>query len=95
MLVTAVVLTVGACGAQRKATLLRERQATAVLSLADNQEPPQLHVEKAHRDTLKVTGEDGREVLIMRAIKDENGEMVATDVIQAAMITVETILRSW
>ena len=87
LLVTAVVLTVGACGAQRKATLLRERQATAVLSLADNQEPPQLHVEKAHRDTLKVTGEDGREVLIMRAIKDENGEMVATDVIQAAMVT--------
>ena len=40
-----------------------------------------------HRpDTLIVHDDDGREMIIMKAIKDENGEMVATDVINAAVV---------
>ena len=39
------------------------------------------------RDTLTVEGDDGKEILIMKAVKDENGEMVATDVIKAAKVT--------
>jgi len=40
------------------------------------------------RDTLKVKDDDGRELIVMKAIKDEeSGEMVATDVIQAAKVT--------
>ena len=39
------------------------------------------------RDTMVVEDPDGNQVLIMRAVKDENGEMVATDVIQAAKVT--------
>ena len=41
----------------------------------------------AHRtDTLVVHDDDGREMILMKAIKDENGEMVATDVINAAVV---------
>ena len=40
-----------------------------------------------HRpDTIVVHDDDGREMIIMKAIKDENGEMVATDVINAAVV---------
>ena len=37
-------------------------------------------------DTLVVRDDDGRELIIMKAVKDENGEMVATDVISAAVV---------
>ncbi|MBQ6910691.1 MAG: tetratricopeptide repeat protein, partial [Bacteroidales bacterium] len=37
-------------------------------------------------DTLVVHDDDGREMIIMKAVKDENGEMVATDVINAAVV---------
>ena len=40
----------------------------------------------ARPDTLIVHDDDGREMIIMKAIKDENGEMVATDVINAAVV---------
>ncbi len=38
------------------------------------------------QDTLVVHDDDGREMILMKAIKDENGEMVATDVINAAVV---------
>ena len=87
ILTAAILLLVCACATQRKAARLREVRSAAMLSLAQETELPELRIEKAHRDTLKVTGADGREVLIMKAVKDENGEMVATDVIDAAMVT--------
>jgi len=40
----------------------------------------------ARPDTLVVRDDDGREFIIMKAVKDENGEMVATDVISAAVV---------
>lgn len=40
------------------------------------------------RDTIKITDDDGRELILMKAIKDETtGEMVANEVIKAASIT--------
>ena len=41
---------------------------------------------KAQRDTFVVKDGD-REILIMKAIKDDNGEMVAHDVLDAAVVT--------
>jgi len=41
-----------------------------------------------HRDTIRVTGLDGREMLLMRAVKDEDtGEMIATEELDAAVVT--------
>lgn len=40
------------------------------------------------RDTLKIQDDSGKEILILKAVKDEEtGEMVATDVIEAATVT--------
>ena len=39
------------------------------------------------RDTLEIREAPQDEVLIMKAVKDEEGEMVATDVISAAMVS--------
>ena len=40
-----------------------------------------------HRDTLVVEDPEGREVIIMKAVKDENGEMVAHETLEAAKVT--------
>ena len=56
--------------------------------IADEKELPEIAMGgEPRRDTMVVEDPDGNEVLIMRAVKDENGEMVATDVIQAARVT--------
>lgn len=51
-------------------------------SLADEYKP-----EEVSRDTMVTKDEKGHDVLIMNAVKNQDGEMVATDVIRAAMIT--------
>jgi len=56
--------------------------------LTDDRELPEMAMgEELRRDTMVVEDPDGNEVLIMKAVKDENGEMVATDVLQAARVT--------
>ena len=79
-----------ACASSRKARSLSRENATATLSLSNTYESdlPELHVDKARRDTFEVTGDDGEKILIMNAVRDEaTGEMVATDVLQAAVVT--------
>ena len=79
-----------ACASSRKARNLSRENVAATLSLSNNYESdlPELHIDKARRDTFEVTGEDGERILIMNAVRDEEtGEMVATDVIQAAVVT--------
>ena len=78
------------CASSRKMKNLTKESVSASLSLSSSYESdlPELHVDKARRDTFEVTGESGEKILIMNAIKDEaTGEMVATDVIQAAVVT--------
>ena len=78
------------CASSRKMKNLSRENVSASLSLSNNYESdlPELHVDKARRDTFEVTGDDGEKILIMNAIRDDvTGEMVATDVIQAAVVT--------
>lgn len=42
---------------------------------------------EAERDTLVVTDDEGRQMLIMKAERSADGEMVATDVLDAAVVT--------
>lgn len=78
------------CSVQKKLEQLKKGEApTAQLTLG-NQESfiPQIKNENVSRDTLKIKDDDGTEILIMKAVKDEEtGEMVAADVIDAAMVT--------
>lgn len=79
-----------ACSAQKKLNRIKAGEApSAQLSLGKQESyVPEIKNEKVSRDTLKIKDEDGSEILIMKAIKDEEtGEMVATDVLDAAMVT--------
>ena len=83
----AVLLAAG-CGSQGKLERLRRQSLAAQMVIADEKELPEIAMGgKPRRDTMVVEDPDGNQVLIMRAVKDENGEMVATDVIQAAKLT--------
>ena len=76
------------CGPQGKLERLRRQSLAAQMVIADEKELPEIAMGgEPRRDTMVVEDPDGNEVLIMRAVKDENGEMVATDVIQAAKVT--------
>ena len=76
------------CGSQGKLERLRRQSLGAQMVIADEKELPEIAMGgEPRRDTMVVEDPDGNQVLIMRAVKDENGEMVATDVIQAAKIT--------
>ena len=67
---------------------LRESQVTAQLALAQEPEVPQIEVNSAvQRDTLVVEDPEGNRMILMRAVKDENGEMVAHEVLEAARVT--------
>ena len=83
---------VSSCATRRKlANLMSEDSTTNVqLALANEADylPEMKNDLKASRDTLTVKDDDGREFLLMKAVKDEEtGEMVATAVIDAAKVT--------
>ena len=81
-------LLVAGCASQRKMKTLQSGTIRPSLALTKEQDfIPDIRKDmKAQRDTFVVKDGD-REVLIMKAIKDEDGEMVAHDVIDAAVVT--------
>ena len=87
----ALALIAASCSTQKKLSTLQKGEGPAVqLNLAKEESyvPEIKSVAATTRDTLKIKDDDGTEILIMKAIKDEEtGEMVATDVIEAATVT--------
>ena len=82
------VLLLAGCGQLGKLERLRRQSLAAQMVIADEKELPEIAMGgEPRRDTMVVEDPDGNQVLIMRAVKDENGEMVATDVLQAAKVT--------
>lgn len=78
------------CGTQHKARMIRGSRVAASLQLPpQNDFVPEPGDRKApQRDTLKVTGPDGHEYILMKAVRDdETGEMVAAEVLDAAYVT--------
>ena len=76
------------CGTARKAASIRERGLAPQLVLPGESDLPEMTLRRVSRDTLTVRDDDGREILIMKAVRDdETGEMVATDVLDAAVVT--------
>lgn len=78
-----------ACGTSRKATMLKQRQESVGLALPKESEFVQEAV-SAHKrpDRIVVKGDDGEDLILMKAIKDdETGEMVANEVLEAAVVT--------
>ena len=90
LLTLLLLLALYACGPQRKLTVVRREQMGASLQLpADRQELPEVSLGgRVRRDTLRVTDLQGREMILMQAIRDdETGEMVAAERLDAAIVT--------
>lgn len=86
--VCAFTLMVIGCASSRKISYLQENNVQANLTLANNtaEFKPQDGSAK-RRDTLRIRDFEGREVIIMKAIKDDDGDMIAHDVLDAAVVT--------
>lgn len=87
----AVCMLVASCSTQKKLTNLHKGEGPSVQLTLGKQEsfvPEIKNNAPQSRDTLKIVEDDGTEILVMKAVKDEEtGEMVATDVIDAATVT--------
>ncbi len=92
---TALLLLAGLCwecASSRKMAEVRDRGLSAAISLPQEksiaEEKDVVFPEEAKRDTFRVKGLDGKEVFIMKAIRDEDsGDMVATEQLEAATVT--------
>ena len=87
----AVCMLVASCSTQKKLSNLHKGEGPSVQLTLGKQEsfvPEIKNNAPQSRDTLKIVEDDGTEILVMKAVKDEEtGEMVATDVIDAATVT--------
>ena len=76
------------CSSQRKLAAIKRGNPAASLVLGKDMYVPEIKEAKVLRDTLRIKDDDGRELLLMKAIKDEEtGDMVATETLDAAKIT--------
>ena len=76
------------CAPGRKAEAVRSGELRARIESAQER-PAQsigLDTDCIRRDTLTVRDENGNEVFLMRASRDENGEMVAREELEASMV---------
>ena len=82
-----ILLCAQSCSTPSKIDTVQREKLHAEIGLVQEPVLPKGEIyEIANPDTLVVHDDDGREMILMRAIKDENGEMVATDVINAAVV---------
>ncbi len=92
LLTAAVVVMMGsliACGPQKKLSTMEKEGPAEVLNLAPTESTlPTISIPKINRDTLTIKDDDGAEYLVMKAIRDDySGEMVASEVLNAAVVT--------
>ena len=83
-------LLVFSCGPSKKVTELRKQKAEVGLVLpgGDDSSLPELEAKAAVNDTIVIKDDDGSDIIIMKAIKDEEtGDMVANEVLDAAVVT--------
>ena len=87
-LAIALPLLIAGCASGRKMKTLKSGTVRPSLALTKGQDfIPDIRKDlKAQRDTFVVRDGD-KEILIMKAIKSEDGEMVAHDVLDAAVVT--------
>ena len=87
-LAIAIPFAVVSCASQRKMKTLQSGTIRPSLTLTKEQDfIPDIRKDlKAQRDTFVIKDGD-KEILIMKAIKNEDGEMVAHDVLDAAVVT--------
>ncbi len=89
LLLLVLLMMAMSCGSARKMQRIREQSLSASLDLSKGeQEEERRTIRMGTRDTLTVKDEDGNDLIIMKAVRDEEtGEMVAADEIDAAIIS--------
>ena len=98
VLLVVVCLLISGCGTSRKVERMQERQMRAEIGMVEEMPDRVGHDgEVGHDGRFPVgAGEDGRDTtvvmeaegpIIMNAVRDEDGNMVATDVLEAASVT--------
>ena len=79
---------VASCSSQRKLARIKNGNPSASLVLGKDVYVPEVKQAKVMRDTLRIKDDDGRELLLMKAIRDDvTGDMVATETLDAARVT--------
>lgn len=87
VIVLVVLLGFVSCG-PTKLTRIQQGNMQASLVLPKESDIPELEYRAARRDTIIVKDETGKDVLLMKAIRDDaSGEMVANEVLDAAIVT--------
>ena len=77
----------GSCASPRKINEIRSRSQTASLALPALSEEKVAQIRQTKVEDLTVSDEDGRQMHIMNAVRDEQtGEMVATEQLNAAIL---------
>ena len=74
------------CAGARKAQTARSGAYVPGLALADDAQMPDVPAGKLVSDTMVVKDSEGRYLSVMRAVRDENGDMVASDVILPSIV---------
>ena len=83
----AIACVLAGCSVSGKLDSIRRTSPGVTLGLPYDDHPAFGQVARAVSDTIVAEDSPQDEVIIMKAVKDEDGEMVATDVISAAMVT--------
>ena len=87
LILVILLLCAQSCSTPSKLETVQREKLHAEIGLVQEPVLPKEEVhEIARPDTLIIHDDDGRELILMKAVKDENGEMVATDVINAAVV---------
>ena len=87
-ILAAVIALTYSCASQRKLAAIKSGDPAASLVLGKDVYIPEIKEPKTMRDTLRIKDDDGSELLLMKAILDEDtGEMVATETLDAARVT--------
>ena len=88
LVILGVILALHACGPVPKVHRLQEQSLGATIRLPGEKAlPSAAGTRPTHRDTLKVEDPEGREMFVMKAYRDEDGEMVASETLDAATVT--------
>lgn len=84
-----ILLAAVACGPQKKLSNIKSEPPKDVLEMASTESTlPDVTIPKITRDTLTIKDDTGAEVLLMKATRDDDsGEMVATEMLDAAVVT--------
>ena len=74
------------CGPARKMATVRSGAIVPGLVLAEDRQTPDVPVERLVSDTMMIKDAEGRDLIIMKAVRDENGDMIASDVIVPSVV---------